>query len=127
MLLGAFCEDTANIWQLLGHVVTVIKIIIPLMLIILGMVDLGKAVVSSDEKAISKSVGSLIKRFIAAIIVFFVPTIVSALFSAISLVNLNDGDAQICVQCLTNPGGSKTMGAQNQTCEWYAENSLGVK
>lgn len=102
MLLGGFCSDTANVWNLLGYIVTVIKIVIPLILIILGMVDLGKAVVSSDDKAISKSVSALIKRFIAAVVMFFIPTIVSALFNALSLMNANDqADYNICVQCVT--------------------------
>lgn len=102
MLLGGFCADTANIWRVLGHVVTVIKIVIPLALIILGMIDLGKAVVSSDDKAISKSVGALIKRFIAAVVMFFIPTIVSALFNAVTNINVTEGDYNICVQCVTN-------------------------
>lgn len=102
MLLGGFCADTANIWNVLGYIVTVFKIVIPLMLIILGMVDLGKAVVSSDDKAISKSVSALIKRFIAAVVMFFIPTIVSALFNALSLMNSTDqADYNICVQCVT--------------------------
>jgi len=116
MLLAGFCSDTANIWNVLGYVVTIIKIVIPLILIILGMVDLGKAVVSSDEKAISKSVGALIKRFIAAVVLFFIPTIVSALFNAIALMNEDDQkDYNVCVQCVT--GGtcdtSKALGQMN--------------
>lgn len=125
VLAGDFCAQTANIWYLLGHIVNIIKIVIPLILIILGMVDLGKAVVSSDDKAISKSVSALIKRFIAAVIVFFVPTIVSALFSAISSVNLNSGDAQICIQCLVNNGGTTPFGPGNKTCEGYKAEALG--
>ena len=101
MLLGAtFCTDTANIWHLVGMVVYILKIVIPLVLIILGMLDLGKAVVSSDEKAINKAVSTLIKRFIAAVVVFFVPTIVSALFNALSLIG-NETDYNTCVQCVT--------------------------
>lgn len=102
MLLGGFCSDTANIWNVLGYVVTVIKIVIPLILIILGMVDLGKAVVSSDDKAINKAVTSLIKRFIAAVVMFFIPTIVSALFNALAIMGSSEKtDYNICVQCVT--------------------------
>ncbi len=98
--VSEFCQNTSNIWAILGYVVLVMKIVIPLLLIIFGMVDLGKAVVSSDEKAISKSVGTLIKRFIAAVIVFFIPAIVSALFNVLGI--LNSGDYNVCVQCVTN-------------------------
>lgn len=103
MLFGEavqFCAQTANIWEIVGWLVVVIKIVIPLILIVLGMVDLGKAVVASDDKAINKSVTTLIKRFIAAVVVFFVPTIVSALFNALQITNLNDGDAGICLKCV---------------------------
>ena len=106
MLLGAenleFCTNTANIWHLVGLVVYIIKIVIPLILIVLGMVDLGKAVVSSDEKAINKAVGSLIKRFIAAVVLFFIPTIVNAVFRVIGLItDSTDADYQTCVECIT--------------------------
>ena len=114
MLIGGFCSDTANIWNVLGYVVTMIKIIIPLMLIILGMIDLGKAVVASKDDAISKATTSLIKRFVAAVIVFFIPTIVSALFNALALMSDEDQrDYNVCVQCLTggNCDTSKSIGA----------------
>lgn len=106
MLLGAadveFCTHTANIWNLVGLVVYIIKIVVPLILIILGMVDLGKAVVSSDEKAINKAVGSLIKRFIAAVVLFFIPTIVNGVFRAIGAISgTADSDYQVCVRCIT--------------------------
>ena len=114
MLLGAqFCTDTANIWHLVGYVVYILKIVIPLILIILGMVDLGKAVVSSDEKAINKAVGSLIKRFIAAVVVFFVPTIVNAVFALIGLMNTNqNNDYLVCVRCITQTCDTEAKAAK---------------
>ncbi len=107
MLLGGFCQDTAGIWGLLGYIVVVLKIVIPLILIVLGMIDLGKAVVASDDKAISKAVNMLLHRFIAAVIVFFIPTIVSAIFNAINLgkAERESADYQYCIQCLTNVNG----------------------
>ena len=102
--VGDFCADTANIWHLVGLVVYILKIVIPLILIVLGMVDLGKAVVSSDEKAINKAVGTLVKRFIAAVVVFFVPTIVNAVFGLIGVMSRTEhNDYQTCVSCLTAP------------------------
>ena len=114
----SFCYKTAIIWQVVGYVFLIAKIVIPIILIILGIVDIGKAVISSDDKAISKAVGQLVRRFIAAIAIFFIPTIVSAIFSAVKIVNTEDSDYQICVQCLTNVTG--------QT-EGYCESSISVK
>jgi len=105
-----FCAQTANIWQIMGYVVMVFKIVIPLLLIIYGMLDLGKAVISNDDKAISKATSTLIKRFIAAVVVFFVPTIVSALFNILNITNMSSGDSNICVQCVTNVNSCDTSG-----------------
>lgn len=120
MLIGSlgFCESTANIWRVLGLIVLVIKIVIPLLLIIFGMIDLGKAVVSSDEKAINKSVNQLIRRFIAAVVIFFIPTIVSALFNALAIMNKEDqADYNKCVQCVTDANGE---------CEEWAKKATGA-
>ena len=115
MLLGAtFCADTANIWHLVGLVVYILKIVIPLVLIVLGMVDLGKAVVSSDEKAINKAVGSLIKRFIAAVVVFFIPTIVNAVFGLVGVMSGEEhSDYTTCVSCLTDPNNEANCDYRN--------------
>ena len=57
-------------------VILVIKIAVPILLILFGMIDLGKAVVASKEDEIKKGQQTFIKRLIAAIIVFFVITVV---------------------------------------------------
>ena len=77
MTPDVFCAETANIWRLVGYFLMVFKIAIPIILIVLGMIDLGKAVISSDDKAISKSIKSLAMRVVAAVCIFFVPTIIS--------------------------------------------------
>ena len=118
--VSGFCADTASIWGLLGYVIMVFKIVIPLLLIILGMIDLGKAVVASDDKAISKSVNTLIQRFVAAIIMFFIPTIVSAIFNATTNSGVTKDSNNICVQCLTNvSAASKCTGKPgSDTCKF---------
>lgn len=65
----------------------IIQIGIPIILIIMGSIDLGKAVLSSDDKEIKGATGKLIKRAIAAVAVFFVATIVSLLMGMFSSSN----------------------------------------
>ena len=55
----------------------IIQIGIPIILIVMGSIDLGKAVLSSDDKEIKGATTKLIKRAIAAVAVFFVGTLVS--------------------------------------------------
>ena len=79
--VDTFCADTANIWRTVGYFLLVFKIVIPIILIILGMVDLGKAVISSDNKEVSKAAKSLLMRCIAAVAIFFVPTVINLLIN----------------------------------------------
>ena len=62
-----------------------VQIIIPIGLIIYGTIDLGKAVIASDEKEVKAAQSRLIKRFIYAGFIFFVSTLVSALMGIVSI------------------------------------------
>ena len=55
----------------------VIQIGIPILLILFGTIDLGKAVMSQDDKEIKGATSKLIKRAIMAVAVFFVVTLVT--------------------------------------------------
>ena len=72
----------------------IIWIGIPIILILLGTIDLGKAVISSDEKEVKAAQGRLIKRCIYAILIFFVSTLVSVIMNIVasSGSNSNSGD-----------------------------------
>jgi surface polysaccharide O-acyltransferase-like enzyme len=62
--------------NVVNSIVKLIQIGIPLLLIIFGMLDLGKAVMAQKEDEIKKGQQTFIKRLIAAAIVFFVVAIV---------------------------------------------------
>ncbi len=79
------CSDLAPIIKLLKHgVIPIIQIGIPIILIILGMLDLGKAVVASKEDEIKTAQKLLVKRCIYALAIFFVITIVRVVFGLLA-------------------------------------------
>lgn len=72
----------------------VVQIGIPIILIVLGTIDLGKAVISSDEKEVKQAQSRLIKRCIYAVAVFFITTIVTLLMSLVGTgASGGDGEA----------------------------------
>ena len=79
--------------------VTVIKIAIPVILVIMGMIDLSKAVMSNDEKQMKESQGKLIKRLIYGVLVLLVVSIVQIIFGTISDASGNDTDVSGCIAC----------------------------
>ena len=69
-LLGeSVIEDIRNIFNL-------IKIGVPILIIILGSLDFGKAVIADDQNALSKATSTFVKRLIAAIALFLAPSII---------------------------------------------------
>ncbi|MEG1596898.1 MAG: hypothetical protein RSB99_02700 [Bacilli bacterium] len=64
-----------------------IKIIAPILLILFGTLDFGKAVLSGDKDALSKASKDFIKRAIAVVAIFFIPTIINIIFSLVDSIN----------------------------------------
>lgn len=58
----------------------IIQIGIPILLVLMGTIDLGKAVMSNDDKEIKGATGKLIKRALMAVAVFFVVFLVNLVF-----------------------------------------------
>lgn len=83
-------------------VVTLIKIAIPIILIIFGMIDLAKAVMSNDEKEMKGAQTKLIKRVIYAVLVFLVVSIVQLVFSVLAGNEASDDNVTGCIACFTS-------------------------
>lgn len=65
-------------------IIDLIKIAVPVLLVIFGMLDLGKAVTAQKEDEIKKGQQTFLKRVLAAAIVFFVVFIVQFVIGIVS-------------------------------------------
>jgi len=99
MDLAHMCAELAanEIGTIIKAVINLIKIGVPIILVILGMLDMGKAVMSQKEDEIKKNQSLLIKRVIYAVVVFLVISIVQF---AIGLVATDD-NIVTCLKVLT--------------------------
>lgn len=97
-----FCnKETVKAFIFLGNIILIAKILIPLIIIIIGMIDFGRAVFSDDERAISKCVVSLLKRIIAGVVIFFIPTIVYAIIGILEPAEMNNYTTKFtCAKCV---------------------------
>jgi len=82
-------------------IILLIKIAVPILLVIFGMLDLAKAIIAQKEEEIKKGRSIFIKRLITAAIVFFVVAIVQVV---ISFVGGNEKESGMweCVNCFIN-------------------------
>jgi hypothetical protein len=80
------CNDLAPAIRLVKiFLIPVIQIGIPIFLIVMGMLDLGKAVIASKEEEMKKAQSMFIKRCIYGLAVFFVVSIVVLVFKLFPL------------------------------------------
>ena len=84
LIAATECEGLLPIVKVIVKVIKVFMVVIPILLILYGTIDLGKAVIASDEKEVKAAQSRLIKRFIYAALIFFVTTLVSALMGIVS-------------------------------------------
>ena len=112
---SGLCTSAGSIWYTIGMFMLVFKIVIPVLLIIFGMIDLGKAVISSDDKAVSKAAKSLLNRVIAGICIFFVPTIVGFVFKMVGSFGEAKDQFDYCSACVSNPSGNKCAEVKNNS------------
>lgn len=86
-----YCEDLGPLINIVKAVVGLIQFGIPIVLILMGVIDLGKAVLSSKEDEMKKAQSTLIKRIIYAVAVFLVVTIVTLVMNIVADSETNDG------------------------------------
>lgn len=80
-----------------------IKIVVPILLIIWGMLDLGKAVMAQKEDEIKKGQQTFVKRIIAAAIVFFIIVVVQLVIGVVA-----GDDAKSISKCIDQIVNYKT-------------------
>ncbi len=83
-ILISGCAGLEPVIKLIKGLFTIIKIIVPILLIIFGAIDLTRAVMASDDKEIKAATSKLIKRAVAAVGVFFIVTLVDVVMGLVS-------------------------------------------
>ena len=98
-----FCYKTSMAWQIIGIAFMILKILIPVIIIVLGIIDLSKVVTSGDEKDIKDKSKSLAMRIAAGIVIFLVPSVVSVIFNLIATFIPVAKDYENCIECISSP------------------------
>jgi hypothetical protein len=99
------------------NIITIIKIGVPIVLVLFGMLDLGKGVIASKEDEIKKGQQTFIKRLIAGVIVFFIVAIMQL---AISLIDReSSGEFWECANKIMNGKIGEPLTAEEKEAERY--------
>ena len=66
-----------SVFVIVRFILTIIQWVAPIILIIIGSIDMVKAIIAGKEDEIKKHQQTLIKRLISAVIIFLIPLLVS--------------------------------------------------
>ncbi len=87
--------------RLVSYFIIILKTATPIILIIMGMVQIIKAIASSNEDEIKKAKSSLIKKLIVAVLVFFSISIVQFVVDQV-IDDDQKGSFGACLNCFIN-------------------------
>ena len=111
--VASFCNGPVQgVFTTIGWVFFILKIVVPIILIVMGSIDLAKAVAASKDDEIKKAVGSLVKRAVLGVLIFFIPTILSFVVELIGgddIYDENSGTFGRCTYCMLNPGECRKL------------------
>ena len=95
---GNVDEIPEKIPELTSFAITIIQIAIPIVLILMGSIDLFKGITANKEDEIKKGQQMFIKRLIYAAVIFFIVVIVKFLISIIAD-STTSGNIVECIDC----------------------------
>lgn len=90
-------ESVLKVMKILGTIVQIAKIVAPLLIIIFGMIDYFRAVISDDEKATGKATEYLIKRIISGILIFIAAPLLLGILNFVGVSSSGYGKCTTCI------------------------------
>lgn len=96
-------SGTLKAFQVVGYILYIIKILVPVIIIVLGSIEFGKAAISKDEKSTVVAANNLINKFIIGVLIFMIPTLLQALLYLVKDAEEAKKGYETCTACLLSP------------------------
>ncbi len=120
MILG-ICDapETLGVLRIVQIVVTIIKVVVPILLIVSAMIDFARAVSDGELNKISKP---MVNKVIAAVLVFLIPTFVKIIANIAG----NNGEYENCLGNITVETINNAYNNREEELVKKAENTLSL-
>lgn len=96
-------NTTLKVFQVIGYILFILKILVPIIIIVLGVIEFSKAALSGDEKANTTSFKTLMMRIITGVTIFFIPTILDFALSLVQGTKDAASKYDGCTTCMLDP------------------------
>ena len=101
-----FCEETINTWKLAGTFLRIVKVFVPIIIIVTGIIPFITTVTSGKAEDMFAAAKKLFFKFVAGLIVFLVPTVIPSVIELLTEQSEKDSMYK-CTACLRNPNDSE--------------------
>lgn len=88
--------------EIVSMFILIAQIAIPVILVLLGIIDFAKGIMSQKEDEIKKGQKTFINRLIMGAVVFFVVALVKVLVGVVADNSTNRGNIISCIDCFAN-------------------------
>ena len=116
-----FDSMPAKVPEIISKIYGIAKILVPIILIVMGMVDLVQAIMSGDEKRQQKSTKKFITRIIAAIVVFLIMALVQFVFKQVDV--SDQRSFSDCMNCILSNDCAAVESESNERCQDRSESN----
>lgn len=99
---GPVTNIPAKVPEIFSLLILLFEIAVPVILVIIGMIDLSKGVMSQKEDEIKKGQQTFIKRLIAGALIFFIVALVKLLVGVVGGQSGNKIGIVDCMDCFLN-------------------------
>ena len=103
--------DLLSVLAIVNTVITIIRVLVPIILLVSLMITYAKAVKSSDSDLLAKANKELVKKVVAALLILFIPSLVY------SLLDLVDPNNKTYIACLNDATPRKIQQRYTQVAE----------
>ena len=95
-------ESVLRTFKVIYLILTILKIFIPAIIVVIATKDLMNAVLSNKTEEFRTQTKTVIKRVIAGMIIFLIPSIINALLNLVTGYEEKPSEFAGCTVCLTN-------------------------
>ena len=87
--------------KFIGMLVVVLKILVPVIIVGMGVVNLVKVIISGKDEEMRKNIQSVVKRLIVGVVIFLLPGIIDFVFDAVTrVVGSDNSSVTSCEACI---------------------------
>lgn len=95
-----FCQDFSGTMKLISIFILLVRIAVPLLIIVIGSLDLYNIVNSGKSDDLNKNIKVLGTRILIGVVVFFIPIFIRIV---VNTVDSSQADYKVCIRCIENP------------------------